>query len=725
MKFPFGNKKMKNFSFRDIFSIFLVFFCFFTANARTVTFPVHGLMVKTDKPVPLEVEWDENWFLETPTNTYSHNIARIAALLSEISYVSVEKNINSNPLSETYRALGFDKKNIEWNYLLDYSAPITGNNQAAFSFANKDIRTANGTKKLVFVILRGTPLSANEWISNINVSDTSHKNTVVHEGFYKTVQNLHKSLIYYLLKNKISPDEAIFLITGHSRGAALANLLAANLEDEGIITGEQLFVYTFAAPNVSQEAKTSDPKYNFIWNIVNAEDIVPTVPPNRNEWKWKKFGQTKVLANYWNCDPKIYDENYIPRINAIFEQLLLRKYSPFKNGPFFQIQLARVLTTLYKTVEKYYGSVFGLRGIAETILLKTFPEKNKTKQETKESERQSALLKMIQKNMNSNITGSFNYMMNGLVDMHACETYLSFMLALDENEAFSDMGSSQIIINGSYDLAIYDNNGNLLCKILDGSLEIFSVRAPIAAMPFPNKVVIGFPENQNLNVILLKNSILPTSIPYKIEYYGSEGRFLGETDTHFLFPQWHSSIFFEIGEVTFAAEKLNSKRLSRHETKPLAKKYDLRKEIKFKIQPEISFTGNRDVYYGFRTGTQAFFFNFLSTTTLKDNINFDYHGFSVGIGHQHSLYGRILLDIESFNKFLWLNPGTEFPEFAVVPEVRLTLSYKPRHRLHFFAGCLFDFNISNFNDSAFTKKSTHKINERFGLTLDFNFGIRF
>ena len=123
----------------------------------------------------------------------------------------------------------------------------------------------------------------------------------------------------------------------------MANILGAKLDDEGVITGERLFVYTFAAPNVSQEEKTSNPKYNFIWNIINAEDIVPSVPPNRNNWKWKKYGQTKVIVNYWNSNPEKYLDDYLPRMNQYFKQMLLRNYAPFKNGPFVQIQISRLL----------------------------------------------------------------------------------------------------------------------------------------------------------------------------------------------------------------------------------------------------------------------------------------------------------------------------------------------------------------------------------------------
>ena len=179
-------------SFKKLFFLSAVILTFSESSplfARKVTLPVHGLMVASPTPVPIEVEWDENWFLQSKTSEYNHKIARIAVLLSEISYVLVEKNPESNEMLRTYRELGFKDSDIEWNYILDYTAKDSGNNQVAFSFAKKIIQSNEGSKTLILAALRGTPLSANEWISNINISDSTHKNVAIHEGFEKTATN--------------------------------------------------------------------------------------------------------------------------------------------------------------------------------------------------------------------------------------------------------------------------------------------------------------------------------------------------------------------------------------------------------------------------------------------------------------------------------------------------------------------------------------------------------
>ena len=698
-------------------------------------------MVAGDEPVPLSVEWDESWFSTTETTTYHHGIARIAALLSEISYVPVEKNPESNEVLQTYKALGVSESDIEWHYTLDYGAPIAGNNQAAYSFAYKEIQTARGARKLVFVVLRGTPLSANEWISNINVSDSTHKDVPVHEGFYNTAASLHTALIYYLLKNKISPDESYFLITGHSRGAALANLLAATLEDEGIITGERLFVYTFAAPNVSQEDKTNDPRYNFIWNIVNAEDVVPTVPPNRNGWKWKKFGRTLVLANYWNTEQGVYLDDYLPRINNYFSRLLLRDYAPFKTGPFIHIQVARILTSLYKNVEKYYGSVFGLHDRAENIFWKIFPEQSgdgcddddgsgdDRGSQRDEEKKIPVLLRMVRRSIDSNIDGGFEYALRAFADMHACETYLSYLLALNEDEVYSEVGNAEIVINGSYDCAVYDDDGVRLCRILNGSVGLYSLKVPVAAMSLPNRTVIGLPGNKNFTVIVYKDSVLPTVINYSIEQYDAAGRLLFAPSNRHIYPRAGKVLRFRAGEVTVLENAIDYETLKGKEAKSLVRTYGLNQNVKFKILPELSLSTEKVFDFGFRTGNRELFATLLGE--LYHSGSASAYGLSLGIGHQQCLYGHIMLDIEAFSRLVWTPKDVKGSDFNLVPRWRLSLSYKPRHRVQFFMAGVFDLHIDEFNDGAFdplirrrTLPAAH-ITGKVDLYPALQFGIRF
>lgn len=718
---------------RQRFSLILFFFSAFFIHARKVSLPVNGLMIADDNTVDTSLEFEEKWFWESKTSEYNHKIARIACLLSEISYVSVEKEPEANEMIRSYRALGFKDENIEWNYMLDYSSPISGNNQAAYSIAYKDIQTPMGTKKLVFVVLRGTPLSANEWISNINVSDSTHKNTMSHEGFLNTEENVHKALMYFLLKNKISPDESYFLITGHSRGAALANLLGATLENEGLITGERLFVYTFAAPNVTQSESSSDSRYNFIWNIVNAEDIVPTVPPNRNEWKWRKFGQTKVLVNYWNCDPERYINDYIPRMNEYFKKFMKRDYAPFKIGPFIHIQIARMLTELYPSVESYYRNILGLRNIAESVFWKIFPASEQLQDsdfsyDNEGKEEVPLLTRIFLKSMDKNIDAGADYTMNAFSDMHACESYISWMLSLDEEEAFSDMESSQIIIKNSFDCAIYADDGRLLGRILDSTVELDTLRIPFAAMPFPNSVVLGFPQNQNLNIIIHKDSLIPTIVPYKIEHYDAAGMLIGESETKYFFPHSGMGLKFNSKGISSDTNSIAFEKLKWSQAKLLINQYGLRQNFKVKVQPEFSLSTNKIFSAGLRIGNQEIYGRVSGDFFKKKDTNLA--GLTLTIGHQQSIFGRLMCEVEAGNSFFWPKSDTHKREFNVIPMGTISMSYKPRRRIQLFAGIRSDMHIDGFNDESFTDKIRRDfiteihLGSKVDIYNSFQFGIR-
>jgi hypothetical protein len=72
------------------------------------------------------------------------------------------------------------------------------------------------------------------------------------------------------------PD-ALILVTGHSRGAAAANLLGMTLDD--MYGQEGIFVYTFATPNTYRGDQTEIAgKYSNIFNFINPADVVTEVP---------------------------------------------------------------------------------------------------------------------------------------------------------------------------------------------------------------------------------------------------------------------------------------------------------------------------------------------------------------------------------------------------------------------------------------------------------------
>jgi hypothetical protein len=98
-------------------------------------------------------------------------------------------------------------------------------------------------------------------------------------------------------------------ITGHSRGGAVANLLAAELtrlarnnNPLALATQNNIYTYTYATPNVkvpemgtpSETSEQMRDRYLNIFNIVINQDFVTQVPLER--WGYTKYGQTAKLS---------------------------------------------------------------------------------------------------------------------------------------------------------------------------------------------------------------------------------------------------------------------------------------------------------------------------------------------------------------------------------------------------------------------------------------------
>lgn len=100
----------------------------------------------------------------------------------------------------------------------------------------------------------------------------------------------------YIPYNNIS--NPIFLVTGHSLGAAVANLVAEHLNSckdtnhcPGSRTEKDIYAYTFATPKTVKNKQGSDSQN--IFNILNNNDIVPLVPTNILALNWADNGWTR------------------------------------------------------------------------------------------------------------------------------------------------------------------------------------------------------------------------------------------------------------------------------------------------------------------------------------------------------------------------------------------------------------------------------------------------
>ena len=149
------------------------------------------------------------------------------------------------------------------------------------------VDSAGNIVNLYAIVIRGTNSSNVEWRSNFSVGSGSR-----HYGFDQAALQVKNHLDSYISDHNdgIGGDRYIVWICGHSRGAAVGNLLAGYyLASRPQST---VYAYLFATPNVSTRASGSG---NNIKNFVIAGDLVPRLP--LRSWGYKKYGAVYTLSD--------------------------------------------------------------------------------------------------------------------------------------------------------------------------------------------------------------------------------------------------------------------------------------------------------------------------------------------------------------------------------------------------------------------------------------------
>lgn len=133
--------------------------------------------------------------------------------------------------------------------------------------------------KSIYVVFRGSESTKN-WITNLDAFKTTYTSfpecgCEVHKGFYKAEQSVIGEVITEVKRLQGAKPGYIVKVTGHSLGAALAQLTSMDLIKAGIQTS----VYNFGQP------RTGDQKYAAFangkvstWRVTHNRDEVPHLP---------------------------------------------------------------------------------------------------------------------------------------------------------------------------------------------------------------------------------------------------------------------------------------------------------------------------------------------------------------------------------------------------------------------------------------------------------------
>ena len=212
--------------------------------------------------------------------------------------------VNGMQLMQTY---GFED-------VVDYTLDSYGDDDLCEVLLGHRSYTYNGeTRQIVAIWVRGTDsTSIEEWSSNFHMGDLVRffdaydsvagksprqsnddwTRKTNHRGFDVCATRLMRYLGGYVTEfvqpemNQNPDSKLVYWLTGHSRGAAVSNLMASYLIDEG----ETVFAYTFASPYNTANTEASAEKYDCIFNLVNSNDFIPMLP--MVEWGFTRYGKT-------------------------------------------------------------------------------------------------------------------------------------------------------------------------------------------------------------------------------------------------------------------------------------------------------------------------------------------------------------------------------------------------------------------------------------------------
>lgn len=141
-----------------------------------------------------------------------------------------------------------------------------------------------GTKPLVVVDVRGS-VTISDWINDVMTQFDSENNR-----FAAFADEIFTNVENYLSSTGV--QNPIILVTGHSMGAAIANILAARLNE--IMDPGNVYAYTFATPRTVNEAVSGNQAVNYpnIFNILNSNDVVTYVPSSffSIDEHWRRHG---------------------------------------------------------------------------------------------------------------------------------------------------------------------------------------------------------------------------------------------------------------------------------------------------------------------------------------------------------------------------------------------------------------------------------------------------
>lgn len=209
---------------------------------------------------------------------------------------------------------------------------------SGIAFGIGAVQEEDSTK--VLAVFRGT--NDGEWYSNFQIGEGSE-----HTGFSSATDFALNEAEKYLKSLGTEKEETEIIITGHSRGGAVANLLAKRLLKSGEY--KSVTAYTFASPNTTTDKDAKSPLYKTIYNIINPEDFICYIP--LESWGYTKYGAD---IEFPRNTQEGYDEAYT-KMQTRFEELSGYPHTGYPMGGSDVRIFLNTASQIAPTIKDYYS----------------------------------------------------------------------------------------------------------------------------------------------------------------------------------------------------------------------------------------------------------------------------------------------------------------------------------------------------------------------------------
>ena len=242
----------------------------------------------SDRFASYSFSYDESWFNKAST-VYNHELAKMSMRMTMAGCGTKNGRDKALFIKKLLKDLNFNEDSITAEY------PTPTRDSIGYTLAYKPLQDGS---TLVSVVIRSGGYGA-EWASNFTIGLTNE-----HQGFSEAASQVIEGIEAYLKKYEAEMTGDIkFWVTGYSRGAATANLVAQRLDvkaeksDSDNIKKSNIFAYCFECPRNMQKIWDDSyyAEYNNIFNIINYADVVTKVA--MPDWGYTRYGIDIILPS--------------------------------------------------------------------------------------------------------------------------------------------------------------------------------------------------------------------------------------------------------------------------------------------------------------------------------------------------------------------------------------------------------------------------------------------